>query len=234
MRCPPIYHRSLWLAPLLFVVVASALVGCTTSPPTTRGSAPTATAALPPTALPDTTPRGVRPTPVAGLLDPAPADCAVTAPPHTFTSTSFGGGFSGQTTFDGGAPAWELGLGSGPLHLNEGVGAQPYPSTKVMWVVGPNYAKPVTLTGHDIRNGTALWFQVYPSNSVPTSDPDADSIYTTQAVLDPGAPNRGSTGNSTGYWNIWGIGIMVLKAGCYELDVSSQQGSWHTVFAAGR
>jgi hypothetical protein len=144
------------------------------------------------------------------------------------------GGFVGETRFQGSAPAWELGMGIGPLHLNDASGPTPYPSTKVMWVVGPNYSQPVTLTGHDLRSGATLWFQVYPSNSVVTNDPDADSIYTTQAMLDPSAPNRGSTANSTGHWNIWGIGLMVLKAGCYELDVSSQQGSWHMVFAAGR
>jgi hypothetical protein len=156
------------------------------------------------------------------------------APPDAFTTTTFGGGFVGETRFQGSAPAWELGMGIGPLHLNDASGPTPYPSTKVMWVVGPNYSQPVTLTGHDLRSGATLWFQVYPSNSVVTNDPDADSIYTTQAMLDPSAPNRGSTANSTGHWNIWGIGLMVLKAGCYELDVSSQQGSWHMVFAAGR
>ncbi|MGH2485615.1 MAG: hypothetical protein ACRDHE_06355, partial [Ktedonobacterales bacterium] len=105
---------------------------------------------------------------------------------------------------------------------------------KVMWVVGPNVAQPVTLTGHDLRSGAALWFQVYPSNGVPTDNPDAISIYTTHAVLDPAAPNRGSTDNTTGHWNIWGVGIIVLSAGCYQLDVTSASGSWTTIFAAGR
>jgi hypothetical protein len=195
---PHIYRRVLWTIPLLVLM----LTGCTTSSSTSVGPVPTNTGASQP-ATPQGTPRGVRPSPVAGLLDPAPANCAAVAPPDAFTTTTFGGGFVGETRFQGSAPAWELGMGIGPLHLND-------------------------------ASGATLWFQVYPSNSVVTNDPDADSIYTTQAMLDPSAPNRGSTANSTGHWNIWGIGLMVLKAGCYELDVSSQQGSWHMVFAAGR
>jgi hypothetical protein len=150
--------------------------------------------------------------------------------------TDFGGGFIGTTTFTGSSPAWKLGLpsGSSPLQLNALEGPTPYPATKVMWVVGPNFAQPVTLTGHDVRTATPLWFQLYPSNGIPTDNPDALTAYTTHLVLDPAAPNRGSTENSSGHWNIWGIGVMVLAAGCYELDVTWSTGSWRSVFAAGR
>lgn len=229
---PHISHGFSW-TPLVLVLVA-ALAGCATGSSTSVGPVPTNTVASR-SATPQGTPRGVRPSPVVGSLGPAPTDCTAVAPPDSFTSTTFGGGFSGTTTFLGSTPAWELGMGSSPLHMEQfSNGPTPYPSTKVMWVVGPNYNQPVTLTGHDLHSGATLWFQVYPSNGVATNDPDADSLYTTQAVLDPGAPNRGSTSNSTGHWNIWGVGLMVLQAGCYELDVSSQQGTWHTVFAAGR
>jgi hypothetical protein len=53
-------------------------------------------------------------------------------------------------------------------------------------------------------------------------------------VLDPAAPNRGGTTNSKGQWGIWGIGIIPLAAGCYDLEVAWTGGHWHTVFAAGR
>lgn len=217
----------------VLAVLAALLAGCAPSATTSTPATPTATTFISPTALPSQ-PVGIRPSPVSGLLDPAPADCTAVPPPRTFSQRDFGGGFSGDVTFSGQSPAWQLGLVS-PLRFNEyASGPAPYPGAKVMWVVGPNDEKPVTLTGRDVRTGFPLWFQVYPSNSVPTNDPDAISVYTTRAVLDPGAPNRGSTINNSGYWNIWGIGILVLKAGCYRLDVTSDRGTWSQTFAAGR
>jgi hypothetical protein len=201
------------------------LLGCSAA--NTTSATPTIMQSYP-TPLP-TARAGVQPSPVTGLLDPAPANCAMVAPPQTFTSTNFGGGFIGATTFAGRSPAWELGLalGSGPLQLNANAGgATPYPAMKVMWVVGPNYPHPVTLTGHEVRTGAPLWFQVYSS--------DAVTAYTTRAVLDPALPNRGSTENRSGAWNIWGIGVVVLAAGCYQLDVTAAATGWRMVFASGR
>lgn len=215
----------------LMLAALLALAGCESG--ATARQTSTATTAPSPTAIP-TRPPGPRPSPVVGELDPAPADCAAVPPPQTYHQDGFGGGFSPDFSGNGAPPVWELGLGDGgPLHMSD-YGSQPYPSIKVMWVVGPDYLKPVTLEGRDIRTGFPLWFQVFPSNSVPTSDPDADSVYTTQALLDPAAPNRGDTFNSTGHWNIWGIGIIMLRAGCYQLDVSWAEGHWSTTFAAGR
>lgn len=199
---------------------------------TAQRPAPTNTLAPTPLA---TVLAGPRPSPVVGPLGAVPGDCPSVPPPRTFSMQSgFGGGFSGTVSFQGSAPAWQLGLAS-PLHLDQSSDPNnPYPSTKVMWVVGPNYAQPVTLEGHDLHTGAPLWFQIYPSNAAPTNNPDADSVYTTLAVLDPATPNRGDTQNSTGHWNIWGIGIIVLAAGCYELDVTSSEGNWHMDVAAGR
>ena len=61
----------------------------------------------------------------------------------------------------------------------------------------------------------------------------ATSVFTTSATLDPGAPNRSSANPSSGLWNIWGIGLLVLSAGCYELDATWSGGGWRTVYAAG-
>lgn len=223
------------LAALAILIAIFALSACQSSH-TRVIPTPTATLAPPtppPTALP-TQPVNQRPSPVAGLLGPAPTNCATAAPPGVLNTTNFGGGFSSPMSFEGSAPAWELGLGS-VLQLEPTDGTStPYPSTKVMWVVGPNFTQPVTLTGRELTTGASLWFQVYPSNGVATDNPDAISVYTTHAVLDPAAPNRGSTDNSTGHWNIWGIGIIVLSAGCYQLDITSAAGSWKMVFAAGR
>ena len=219
-------------AALALLIVALALPACRSSHAVVHPS-PTATRpSSPPTPL-ATQPVNQRPSPVAGLLGPAPANCATSAPPSTLNTTNFGGGFGDGISFQGSAPAWTLGLDT-TLQLETTGASDPYPSAKVMWVVGPNVAQPVTLTGHDLSTGAALWFQVYPSNGVPTDNPDAISVYTTHAVLDPAAPNRGFTDNTTGHWNIWGVGIIVLSAGCYQLDVSSASGSWKMVFAAGR
>lgn len=221
------------LAALAILVLALALPACRSAHVVVFPT-PTATSTTPaPTALP-TQPVNQRPSPVAGLLGPAPTICATENPPNVLNTTNFGGGFSSPMSFAGSAPAWELGLGT-VLQLEPADGSSvPYPSTKIMWVVGPNVAQPVTLTGHELSTGAPLWFQVYPSNGVPTDNPDALSVYTTHAVLDPAAPNRGATDNSTGHWNIWGVGIIVLSAGCYQLDVTSSNGSWKAVFAAGR
>lgn len=212
--------------PLLTLLAAmlSLLVGCSTSSATVAPTSPPPTL----TALPTGTSEP-QPVPLTALLAPAPTNCTAVAPPDSFTSSSFGGGFVGPTTFSGGAPAWNLGLSTEPLHLNDlAGGVTPYPETKIMWVVGPDYTQPVTLSGHDTLSGAPLWFEVY---AVATNAPP---VYTTHAVLDPAAPNRGAAQNSTGKWSIWGVGLMALSAGCYELDVSASGAGWHTTFAIGR
>jgi hypothetical protein len=165
-----------------------------------------------------------------GPLGPVPTNCPASPPLQTMTQNNFGGGFIGTISFQGGSPAWQLGLGSdGIVHLHPSR-EYSYSSTKVMWVVGPNYAQVVTLSGHDVQTGALLWFEIYPSNDIIGG---GASSYTTQAQLDPAAPNRGSTDNSTGHWNIWGIGIIALTAGCYELDVTWSGGGWQAIYAIG-
>jgi len=210
-------HASL----LILLLIA---VGCALGPVPPQPT-PTITPYFRPTALPSPT-LGAHPPAVNGPLAPAPTDCATVAPPRTFTlPPDFGGGFHGEFTFAGSSPAWALGPGT-PLRVQQPDASRPYPSAKVMWIVGPNYFYPVTLTGRELRSNTPMWFEIYPSAG-------ERSIYTTQVVLDPGAPNRGSAQPRGERWNIWGIGILVLSAGCYELDVKWAEGSWRTVFAAG-
>lgn len=162
---------------------------------------------------------------VTSALGPPPSNCPKAGPVKTLTVNDFGGGFSGTTTFEGDSPAWELGFGPNGAFAAQGT---PYPSSKIMWVVGPNINLPVTLTGRDLRTGAPLWFDIYPSNFGGGAD-----YYTTSAVLDPARPNRGSATNSLGQWNIWGIGVIVDAASCYQLNITSPAGSWHTIFAAG-
>lgn len=170
-------------------------------------------------------PQMTMPPQVTSILGPPPSNCPKANPAKTLTITDFGGGFSGITTFEGDSPAWELGFDPNGTFAAKGT---PYPSSKIMWVVGPNINLPVTLSGRDLRHDAPLWFDIYPPNVGGGTD-----YYTTSAVLDPAYPNRGSTTNNLGHWNIWGIGIIVSAASCYQLDITSSAGSWHTVFAAG-
>lgn len=184
-----------------------------------------------PTSQPTVTPTPhLAPTPVTELLAPPPADCQSVAAPHTMTlADDFGGGFFGSVVVAGSTPAWQLGLGgaAGPLNL-EPRGPTPYPGTKVMWLVGPNYAEPITLRGHDLRTGTPIWLQLAGNGA------DNPMDATTLVALDPAMPNRGSADNPTGHWNIYGVLMYFTVAGCYDLEVAWPEGHWHTMFAVGR
>src|SRR5262249_20199905 len=152
---------------------------------------------------------------------------------QTMSQDNFGGGFSGMVIALGVSPIWGWPSAAGATIHFEQFGYNPWPNMKNLWLLGPNYNKPITLTGHDVRTGTPLWFQLFPSIEQPIAAGD-EGTYTTNAVLDPANPNRGGTDNSTGHWNIWGTGIIVLQAGCYELDATWAEGSWHTIYALGR
>jgi hypothetical protein len=212
----------IWLKGRLMLVAWSlmalvVLAGCASNP-VTQQATPKLRAPSP-TATPGST---ITPPPLNGPPGTAPSDCPASPSLQTMTQNNFGGGFSSPISFQGASPVWQLGLPTdgSPLHVS--AGNDLWPSTKVMWVVGPNVVQPVTLTGHELRTGTLLWFEIFPSGPRQS------------AVLDPTDPNRGSTDNSTGHWNIWGIGIVVLAAGCYEVDVSSPEGSWHAIYAIGQ
>jgi len=92
--------------------------------------------------------------------------------------------------------------------------------TKVVWEVGPNYRRLITLRGHNLFDQTPLLFQF----AEPT--PVADE------VLDPSNPDH--AGSAIGPdWAEWGSYIVVPKAGCYQMDVSWPTGHWSVTFAAG-
>ena len=220
MRLAPVLHGAILTA----VLVPLLTVAACTPGPTVRQSTPTPFTR--PTPLPTPTP-GLLPPSVTGPLAPAPTDCATLAPPQTYTlPPDFGGGFHGASVFSGSTPAWELGLPS-TLQVQQPSADQPYPGTKVMWIVGPNYFEPVTLSGRELRSNAPLWFEIYAGGMLATS------VFTTSATLDPGAPNRDTAEPGSGHWGVWGIGLLVLTAGCYELDVTWSGGSWRTVYAAG-
>ena len=173
----------------------------------------------------------VQPSPVTGLLDPAPTHCPSSSSQLSTMTTSagFGGGFPTGSVLEGTSPVWEHGLTlAGTLNpYPSGPTPTPWPGTKVIWVVGPNYTNPVTLQGRDLLSGVPIWFDVYGSGS-------AQDNFTTLATLDPAHPNRGFTRNTSGLWNIWSIGLVFTRAGCYDLEASWASSQWQVVLTVGR
>ena len=231
MTSPRSPHRAP-LLPALAVLLAAltiTLAGCdlgASSRTTNTVPTPLPSVTPLPTALATATP-GARLPAFTGSLAPVPAHCPAAPSLQTYQTHDFGGGFVGDFAFQGGHPVWQVGLG-GTMSLPRD--SDGYYATKVMWIVGPNYAQPVTLTAPGVQGGPPLWFDVYPTNGGAGT---AQDVYGTSALLDPGAPNRGGTDNSTGHWNIWGIGLIALRAGCYDLTATWGTGSWHTIVAVG-
>jgi hypothetical protein len=173
-----------------------------------------------PTSTATATP-GLEPTPLTGLLDPAPTNCQQTPPPDT---RLFGplDGFQGQLSVQGGGPVWmtsEL----YDLHLNA-PGFTPLPSTKMLWAIGPNNDQPITIRGSDLLSGTPMFVDRYDGLAPATV-----------SLFPPGLGNRGGGTTPDGNrWAIWGTGLVFVKAGCYRLTASWPDGSWETTFAVGR
>src|SRR5258708_6201633 len=184
---------------MLLLAALLMLAACSAEQSTAPAAATAATRS--PIVAPAATMTPVLPPRRAGsVLGPAPPNCPALPPPQTFTMASgFGGGSIDPVSFPGGSPVWELGLSS-PLHSGQFGGPDnPYPSFKVMWIVGPNVTQPVTLAGHELQSGAPLWFEIYPSIAAPITA-QTRSVYTMQAVLDPASPNRGRTTDSKGHW----------------------------------
>jgi hypothetical protein len=196
-----------WLN-LALVLAALLLSACGSQSPVQTRPTPTAT----PRALP---------TPVTGLLDPIPSACQPTEPPRTQQLGPLDG-FSGGVQLMGDGPAW-ISSDLEVVHLNQ-LGYDPLPSTKMLWLVGPDGFPVVTIRGQDLLSGTPMWVDVYGGPGP-----------TTTGTLGPGLPNRDSAMTAVGHkWQIWGTGLIFVKAGCYRITVSWPGGQWQIVSAVGR
>ena len=225
MQARPQSYRAAMFWSLL-ILLAVACSGCSTTP-TTHQTTPTPPM---PTLTPiptDPSSLAVRPPPFSGALADPPTDCPTAPVLQSISGTNFGGGFYGAYTFYGATPVWGWpGEAGATIHFQDFIGDGGWPDLKNLWVIGANFYKPVTLSGHDLRTNTPLWFH-FLNGSAPAT-------YTTSAVLDPAIPNRGSAINKEGRWEIWGIGLVLLQAGCYELDATWDGGTMHTIYALGR
>ena len=104
----------------------------------------------------------------------------------------------------------------------------PWPSTKILWELGPNYQQSATITIRNLTTGQpGYWSQ---------DNPPPQSV-TTALVLDPTHPPAGGAidhGPPEPGWHEWGSLLYFLSAGCYEAKAAWQGGAWSAIVAAGR
>lgn len=94
---------------------------------------------------------------------------------------------------------------------------------KFLWVVDANYHEFVTLRGFNVQDGAPL---------LPEAEESAPTSTLTSLVLNPQDPQNPPQ-RHIGHWIEFPGGIIIPKAGCYELIATWAGGSWHAVFAAG-
>lgn len=222
---PPPRRR--WLAKRSVVVLLALLLlnACaqpsSTPPRQTAGSPqttppPTVTAAMP------------GPSPVASLLGPAPTGCPSTPPPQRLDLPNNWGGFIGPGHLEGKSPVWIPNLDSPTtFHLNP-QGYDPWPTTKIIWEIGPDFSQGVQVQVSNLRTGELAWWgQGGPPQAA-----------TQTLILDL---NHSSTGDPDSYhgsrpggFQEWGTVLYLPAAGCYALDATWAAGQWRLIFSAGR
>lgn len=154
------------------------------------------------------------PAPVATLLAPAPQDCP--------SGPSLGSKVLPQfstASLTGSGAVWEIGLpANATLNLDE-LGYTPWPSTKILWPIGPNFPDIVVVRVTNLRTGSEAWWDIGEGGPAPNKP-------VRPLVLD-------RTGNRAGF-PTWGTGLYFPQAGCYAMSVSWSGGLWRLLFAVGR
>jgi hypothetical protein len=180
------------------------------------------TAMLAATATPVLTPP---PAALTRPLAPPPAHCPSSPPLTTVTAPAFGGFSGGPVHLTGRAPVWivagylppKVVAVSGPTPPSS---ANPeWPAIPIIWAIGPDAHPTVTVQVYELQSGTLAWWgaggdtrpQVPILSLTPPTGMPAHSSY------DGGAP-----------WLLF-----IMRAGCYQMDVTWPGGSWSLIFAAG-
>ncbi len=154
------------------------------------------------------------PSPVAVLLAPAPKHCP-TAPSPGSQALS---GWTGKLVGTG--PVLELGLPpNSTLNLNQ-LGETPWPLTKIMWPITPNFPSFVVVRVTNLQTGTQAWWDVGQGASLP-NEPVRPLVMNQN-------PNRVSQQSA------WGTLLYLPLAGCYAMQVNWPGGQWRLLFAVGR
>jgi hypothetical protein len=194
----------------------------------------TVSAALPPTPASPL----MAPTPVPGVsgvptLGTAPTSCS--AEPPALTND-----FPPQEQAIGDSPVL-LGGFIGPyakLLLGPAASAMAYswtaPYSTYGWpapiglILRGQISGPVTLSGSDLRTGHPLWF-----GFVVAGDWGPPTQVVSRFVLDPAHPSP-PAGGWTDTETFWYGYAFLPGAGCYMLDATWPDGSWHIMVSAGR
>ena len=118
----------------------------------------------------------------------------------------------------------------GTWHLDQN-GATAYPSTKIIWEVGPNDAQAATVQLTNLHTGQHAWWGL--------GDPTAaDAVFsptlwlgsgTPEAVVDAHAHPSPEPG-----WREFGSMVYLSQAVCYAMEVTWPGGHWRGILAAGR
>ena len=155
------------------------------------------------------------PSPVATLLAPAPQDC----PSGPALGSKVFPQFNGSPA-TGSGPVWESGLPPNATVNVDDLGYTPWPGTKILWPIGPDFPNIVTVRVTNLRTGTEAWWDIGAGDPPP-------SMPVRPLILD-GAGNRGG-GPPT-----FGADLYLPQAGCYAMSVSWPDGQWRLLFAVGR
>ncbi len=152
------------------------------------------------------------PSPVATLLAQAPQGCSLGPSLGSKVFPQFNG-----SPATGSGPVWESGLPPNATVNVDDLGYTPWPGTKILWPIGPDFPGIVTVRVTNLR--TEAWWDigVGPPPSMPVRP----------LILD-GLGNRGG-GPPT-----FGAFLYLPQAGCYAMTVSWTGGQWRLLFAVGR
>jgi hypothetical protein len=212
-RSPPLCFVCALLVLLLFTA-CSAGQGVSSPSPTVRPQPTQRTSpGLPPVVQRPTQQTSPGPSPVATLLAPAPQDCP-SGP--SLDSRAFPG-FNGPAT--GSGPVWESGLPANAILNLDQFGYTPWPGTKILWPIGPDFPATVVVRVTNLGTGSEAWWDIGEGGPAPSKP-------VRPLVLD-------QTGNRAGF-PTWGTVLYLPQAGCYEMSVSWPGGQWRLLFAVGR
>lgn len=213
-RSPPPWFVCALLV-LLLLTACSAGQGLSSPSPTVRPQPTQQTSpGLSPVVQRPTQQISPGPSSVVTLLASAPQDC----PSGPSLGSKVFPQFSSAPLIGNGA-VWESGLpANATLHLNE-LGYTPWPVTKILWPIVPNFPDLVVVRVTNLRTGSEAWWDIGEGGPPPKKP-------VRPLVLGP-------TGNRAGF-PTWGTGLYFSQAGCYAMTVSWSGGQWRVLFAVGR
>lgn len=155
------------------------------------------------------------PSPVATLLAQAPQNCPTAPSPGSKVFPQF----SPAAPLTGSGAIWEGGLpANATLNLDQ-FGYTPWPSTKLLWPVLPDFPSIVVVRVTNLKTGSEAWWNIGQGGPAPTKP-------VRPLVMD-------RAGNRAGF-PTWGTILYLPQAGCYAMTVMWSGGQWRLLFAVGR